>query len=148
VYPAPSVTSCPAGCYRGACDGPLAALENVAAQQSGTQTQVAVVEVLGSGSGGGSAPSTRDVEVSAEVRPRGTTKTLTIGYFLNGNFGAAMSATMSYDSDVGTDSERWTGVIPKQPAGTRVYFYLHALGWDGTSLFAPGSMRNYTYQSN
>ncbi len=148
VYPLPTVMSCPSGCYGGACTGPLAAVENVRAVEAGTQTVVDLAVALGAQGGGGNAASTRDVEVLLETRPRGAAKTVTLSYFLNGNFSSAMTATASPIMETGADSILWSGTLPKQPVGTQVYFYATGTGWDGTTLFAPGSQRNFTYKSN
>jgi hypothetical protein len=148
VYPPPTVQSCAQGCFAGACTGALASLDNVRALQAGTQTPVELGVVLGTASGGGSAPATRDVTVLADTGPPGAAQSLAIGYFLNGNFGTELKTTMSRTGALENGEEQWTGTIPKQPAGTRIYLFLTATGWDGTTVFAPGSNKNYAYSSN
>ena len=118
------------------------------ALQAGTQTPVDLGIVLGTAAGGGAAPATRDVTVLANTGPPGAAKTLVLTYMLNGNFGAQTQVAMTRTGAVGGGTEEWSGTVPKQPAGTRVYFFLTATGWDGTTLFAPGSQRNYAYSSN
>ncbi len=148
IYPPPTIVSCASGCYQGACSGPLAALNGVHALQAGTQTPVDIAVVLGTEAGGGNAPATRDVTVFADSGPPGAAKTLVLTYMLNGNFGVQTAVAMTRTGVVGGGSEEWAGTLPKMPAGTRIYFFITATGWDGTTLFAPGSQRNYAYSSN
>jgi hypothetical protein len=148
LYPPPTIVSCMFGCFGGVCSGQLASLINVWALQTGTQTTVALGTVLGTESGGGSAPATRDVTVVASTTPAGAAHTLVLTYMLNGNFAAQTQVSMTRTGIVTNGAEEWSGTVPKQPAGTRVYFFLDATGWDGTALFAPGSQRNYAYSSN
>jgi hypothetical protein len=104
--------------------------------------------VLGTQAGGGSAPATRDVTVLADTGPPGAAKSLILTLMLNGNFAAQTQVAMVRSGSVVGGTEEWTGTVPQQPAGTRVYFFLTATGWDGTTQFAPGSQRNYAYSSN
>jgi hypothetical protein len=148
MYPTPAAEVCQFGCYASACSGQLAALTNVRALQSGTQTPVDIAVVLGTAAGGGSAPATRAVTVLADAGPPGAAKTVTLVYMLNGNFANQMHVTMQKSDTLDGSNELWSGDVPPEAAGTRVYFFVSAVGWDGTTLFAPGSQRNYAYSSN
>jgi hypothetical protein len=148
VYSTPSAQACQLGCYQGACSGELATLNDVAAWHAGTQTPVDIAVVLGTANGGGLAPATRDVTVVADTGPPGAAKSVSLVYMLNGNFGNQTRVPMSKSSMLDGANEQWSGAIPRQPAGTRVYFFVTAVGWDGTTIFAPGAQRNYAYASN
>lgn len=147
-FPAPVVESCPFGCYQGACATKLAAIPAVRALQAGTQTQVVLAEVIGAGTGGGNAAAARDVTVRVETRPRGAAKTVRLGVFYNGDFANQQLVPMTLQGEAGTDRDLFAGTIPKRPAGTRVYFFVDASGWDGTTVYAPGNNKNYQYGSN
>lgn len=146
LYPQPAVEPCPFGCDEGACTARLEPPTNVRAVQAGTSTTVPLAVALGDTGGGGDAPSTRDVEVLADSRPRGSARTVTVSYMLNGDFANQTHVPATRQPSAGADV--WTARLPKQPAGTRVYFYVTAVGWDGTTHYAPGDNRNFTYASN
>jgi hypothetical protein len=60
----------------------------------------------------------------------------------------AMSAdlVMSFDKTVG-NNDQWYAVIPAQPSGTTVYFYVYAVPYSGMTLYDPSNFQHLTYKS-
>jgi hypothetical protein len=150
IYPPPTIARCPLGCYQGACTSALASIGMSAAFEEGTQTPVPLVVLLGAGSGGGPASPSKGVTIRTQVSPRGSARAVTLQYFLNGNFGTRYSVPMAFEHYVAPADEQYSAVLPAQPAGTQVYFYVEADSYDSSvgPFYSPGMMKNFSYISN
>ncbi|MSP61428.1 MAG: hypothetical protein EXR72_13985 [Myxococcales bacterium] len=135
----PSMTqACTYGCYLAKCSAKLSYLGGVEAYQSGTATMVALK--------GGAAPSGNSVTIIAQTFDRGAVKGIHILYSTQPNFANPADVTMIFDKLVNAN-EQWYGLIPLQPKGTKVVWYVRADGYDGTQLYFSDFGNNFDYMT-
>jgi hypothetical protein len=120
-----------------ACGSPLSFLGNTAAFVSGTSTQV--------GLHGGTAPASGTVSAVTQTYPQGAATSVHLVYATDAQFTSQVDVVMTFDKQT-NNNDQWYAVLPAQPAGTTVYWYVDARSCDCTStLYDPGNFQNFTY---
>jgi hypothetical protein len=152
VWPS-SMNTCTNGCYvdmtgKPQCvQTPLNFLGMTAASSatSGASVAIGVVDNGGSGDMGGTAPASDGVAITTQTYPHGATKEVHLLYSLT-DVTVAMptDVMMTFDKEV-APNDQWKATIPAQPAGTRVWFYVRAVGWGGAMLYDPTNFHHLTY---
>jgi hypothetical protein len=91
-----------------------------------------------------SVPAGSTVSVITQTYPKGTTASVHAVYATNPQFTGATDVALAFDKDVG-NNEQWYVVLPAQPSGTNVVWYLYAVGGDGTTAYDSGGGQNFHY---
>jgi hypothetical protein len=140
-YSSTTQAACQFGCYLGHCTGQLTTFNNQAAYESGTANLVNIQ--------GGTASAANSVSVIVQTAPRGSAQIVELFYTTDGTTNNPTTLTMSADPLTPSNAtyQQWYVIIPQQPAGTTVIFWMRATGWDGTILFNSNFSNNWSYHS-
>jgi hypothetical protein len=125
----PSSITCANGCVLGACAAnPFVSVGGTSARRAddGSPVTLAVTTANGASTGGGPVPAGVGVTVTATTTPGGTTIGVTVVCSLVPDFSSGVVFNTMTSTAVSGTSETWTGTMPPAPAGSEVYFYVHA----------------------
>jgi hypothetical protein len=130
--------ACPYGCYQGQCVAQaLGDLTRPVATVTGTGVTVQLI--------GGTAPTTSTVSITTQTWPAGAAEAVHLVTSLNDpNFHNPIDTLMQFDRNVGPN-QQWIVMVPAQPTGTHVFWYVRAVGWDGTMLVQNNFNQNWDY---
>ena len=86
------------------------------------------------------------VSAITQTYPKGSAAAHLV-YSTSSTFMPATDVVMTYDTNQPDPSnDQWYAILPVQPAGTTVYWYVQADGCDcATTLYDPGNFTNFTY---
>lgn len=135
------MAACMFGCYKAACTAALSFIGNTASFQTGTGNQVGLFN--------GTAPSTNSVSAITQTFPHGSAKEVHLIYSLNDSmFKNPVDLLMMPDPNAPMgNNDQWYAIIPKQPSGTKVTWYVRADPYSGNALYDSGNGQNFTYTS-
>ena len=135
------MSNCVHGCYQGACS--MAGL-SFCGNVKGFQTMGPQIGIGPNNPGTTAANVT--VSVTVETFPHGTVAAAHLIWDTNAQYTASRDIVMTFDKEVG-NNDQWFAVIPAQAAGTQVWFYVRADGYDNSTAYAQKFGENYTYIS-
>jgi hypothetical protein len=85
------------------------------------------------------------VSAITQTYPQGAARSVHVVYATDAQFQTQVDVVMTFDKTVG-NNDQWYSVLPAQPSGTTVYWYVDAASCDcSTTLYDPGNLQNFTY---
>ena len=136
MYPSTTMT-CMYGCYAAQCAAQASFLGNTAAfETGGKQLDLTRTDTVS---------SAKTVSITTQTYPPGTMKEIHLIYTVDA-FKTQGDVAMSFDK-LAQNNEQWFGVIPAQPAGTTVTWFIHAISYDGKDFYYSNRGANFSYLS-